>query len=133
MYDVIKSVINNGRYNLNDIIKKIDSLWVSSDLTDSERDELIKLARTNANVSDSLNLTDKYIDLEKRVSALEKKLNSSDPVVPQNEYPDYVEGKPYSKGDKITYKGKKYECIVPSYTTCVWSPEAFPDYWKLIA
>ena len=32
-------------------------------------------------------------------------------------------------GDKITYNGKKYECI---YDGCVWTPDAYPAGWKLV-
>ena len=33
---------------------------------------------------------------------------------------------PYSKGDKVTYKGKTYESSIDSN---VWSPEAYPAGW----
>ena len=48
MYDTIKDVINSGRYELNDMLHKIDTLWVQGDLDDDQRDELVELARENA-------------------------------------------------------------------------------------
>lgn len=38
MYDTIKDVINSGRYELNDMLHKIDTLWVQGDLDDDQRD-----------------------------------------------------------------------------------------------
>ena len=32
MHDTIKDVINSGRYELNDMLHKIDTLWVQGDL-----------------------------------------------------------------------------------------------------
>lgn len=46
MYDTIKDVINSGRYELNDMLHKIDTLWVQGDLDDDQRDELVELAST---------------------------------------------------------------------------------------
>lgn len=37
MYEIIKSVIQSGRYVLADMLTKIDTLWVQSGLTDDER------------------------------------------------------------------------------------------------
>lgn len=35
----------------------------------------------------------------------------------------------YSKGDKVTYKGKTYESTIDNNS---WSPEAYPQGWKEI-
>lgn len=34
MYEIIKSVIQSGRYELTDMLTKIDTLWVQGSLTD---------------------------------------------------------------------------------------------------
>ena len=41
MYSVVENVLKNGGYNLNDIIRKIDVLWVKGSLTDEERSGLL--------------------------------------------------------------------------------------------
>lgn len=45
MYDIIKNVITSGSYELTDILKKIDTIWLQGTLTEEQRTELIDLAR----------------------------------------------------------------------------------------
>lgn len=72
MYEIIKNVIQSGRYELTDMLTKIDTLWVQSSLTDDERTELIALALEGADVSQSVDVLEKLADLDKRVAALER-------------------------------------------------------------
>lgn len=139
MYSVIKSIIDSGSYNLNDILNKIDIMWVKSSLTDEERDELIQLSRDNANPIQSTDVSDKLIDHDKRITTLEQQVKSllenskTEPEPTPAEYPAYVEGKWYYNGDKITFTdGKKYVCIAPEGQVCVWSPEGYTTYWQLV-
>lgn len=87
MYEIIKSVIQSGRYELTDMLKKVDTLWVQSSLTDDERTELIALAPEGADVSQSVDVLEKLADLDKRVAALER-AGATDPE-PGEEYPAY--------------------------------------------
>lgn len=128
MYDTIKSIINNGTYGLNDILNKIDVMWLQSSITEEQKEELTKLARENANISNETDIIAKLQELDERVKALENQ-----EVTPQpEEYPEYVVGKWYYKDDKITFNGKKYVCIAPHGQVCTWSPEGYPAYWQLI-
>ena len=139
MYNVIKSVIVSGRYELNDILKKIDTAWCQNDITDDERVELMELARKNADPTRSYaplqNQVDELFgickDLTTRIIVLEN--GGETPDEPVEEYPEYVQPTgvhdAYKKGDKVTYNGKHYECLVDG---CVWSPDAYPQGWKLI-
>ena len=36
----------------------------------------------------------------------------------------------YHRGDKITFNGKKYECIAPEGVAVVWDPATYPAYWQ---
>ena len=131
MYEIIKSVIQSGRYELTDILTKIDTLWVQSSLTDDERTELIALAREGADVSQAVDVLEKLADLDKRVAELER-AGATDPE-PGEEYLEYIPGKWYYKDDKITYNnGSKYICTAPEGVVCVWSPEEYPAYWQLV-
>ena len=138
MYSVIKSIIDSGSYNLNDILNKIDIMWVKSSLTDDERDELIQLARDNANPIQSTDISDKLIDHDKRITVLEQQVKTllesseTEPEPTPVEYPEYVEGKWYYKDDTITFNGKKYICIAPEGQVCTWSPAGYPSYWQLV-
>ena len=104
------------------------------------RDELIDLARTNAIPDNSYaensvqiaNLFEYYQQLDIRLTALE---NNSGTVEPEHEeeWPTYIQPTgahdAYNVGDKITFEGKKYECLING---CVWNPHDYPQGWKLI-
>lgn len=127
MYDVIRDVINSQRYVLADMLHKIDTLWVQGDLDDEQRTELIALAQGNADMTQEVNVLTKIEELEQRVRALE-----TGNTEPGEAYPDYVVGKWYYNGDKITFEGVKYKCIAPDGVVCVWSPKEYPVYWELV-
>ena len=127
MYDVIKDVINTRRYVLADMLHKIDTLWAQGDIDDDQRTELIALAQGNANTAQEVNVLAKLEELELRVRALE-----TGSTEPGEAYPDYVAGKWYCNGDKITFEGGKYQCIAPDGVVCVWSPTEYPAYWELV-
>lgn len=48
-------------------------------------------------------------------------------------YPEYVQPlgshDAYQTGDKISYNGKNYECVI---NNCVWNPTTYPAAWKEI-
>lgn len=127
MYDVIKDVINTRRYVLADMLHKIDTIWAQGDLDDEQRTELIALAHGNADMRQEVNVFTKIEELEQRVRALE-----TGSTEPGEAYPDYVVGKWYYSGDKITFEGGKYKCIAPDGVVCVWSPKEYPVYWELV-
>ena len=127
MYDVIKDVINTRRYVLADMLHKIDTLWAQGDLDDEQRTELIALAQDKADMSQEVNVLARLEELEQRVRALE-----TGSTEPGEAYPDYVAGKWYYSGDKITFEGGKYKCIAPDGVVCVWSPKEYPAYWELV-
>lgn len=149
MYSVIKDVITKGSYELVDILNKINKLWVENALTEEERDELVNLARTNANPDNSYAPLQKQIEevykeitslkglidgLDARVLAIEKG-SPQEPIDPpvEEEYPEYKQPTgahdAYNVGDKITFEGKKYECLING---CVWNPHDYPQGWKLV-
>ena len=127
MYDVIKDVINTQRYVLADMLHKIDTLWAQGDIDDDQRTELIALAQGNADMTQEVNVLARLEELEQRVRALE-----TGSTEPGEAYPDYVAGKWYYNGDKITFEGGKYKCIAPDGVVCVWSPKEYPAYWELV-
>ena len=52
-------------------------------------------------------------------------------VVSIEEFPEFVQptgtSDAYNTGDKVTFDGKHYECLIDN---CVWSPETYPAAWK---
>lgn len=135
MYEIIKNVIEKQDYDLRDILYKIAKMYIEGYITEEEKEELELLARNNAKAENSYEKTSKQVKkifeelkvINKRLDKLEGKEETPE------EYPEYKqptgEHDSYKVGDKITFKGKKYECI---YENCVWSPEEYPQGWKLI-
>lgn len=137
MYEIFKNILNNKKYELVDILNKIDEFYVQDSLTKEQKEELEEEARKNANPVNSYADFQTQIDkLAERITVLENKLSSSgtgSEGAEEDEYPEYVQPTgahdAYKIGDKITYNGKHYECI---YDGCVWTPDAYPQGWKLI-
>lgn len=126
MYEVIESVILEGRYNLTDILMKIDTYWLQSKLTNEEKTALVKLAREHAKPTNSVDIMKKFEEFDTRLKRLEDKEQTE----PGEEYPEYVPGKWYYKDDKMTYNDKKYICIAPDGQVCTWNPDEYPAYWQ---
>lgn len=158
MYEIFKNVINSKEYSLEDILKKIDTKWVQSEITDEQRDELITLAQANANPENSNaplqkqieaiakqqnELKDTVTTLSATVQKIKETVESGGTVVPepepqpQEEYPAWepYNGIPpvkYQKGSKVSHNGKKWESMVDNN---VWEPGAFgvgDTIWKEI-
>ena len=137
MYSIIQSVINTGSFELTDILKKIDTLWLQGDIDDDQRAALIDAAREKADPSSSYaplqeqvnKLADDLAALASRVTVLEG--GETEPV---DEYPAYVQPTgahdAYHKGDKVTFNGKRYTCVAPDGVAVVWDPDTYPDYWQ---
>ena len=140
MYSTIKSVIESGRYELNDMLKKIDTIWLQGGITDEEKTELVSLARENAQPESTYAPLQEQIEkafaqiaaLAERVTALEQ--GGGEEPEPSDEWPEYIQPTgahdAYYNGDKVTWNGKHYICIAPGGAACVWNPDAYPEYWQ---
>lgn len=139
MYQIIKNVITSGRYELNDILGKIDTIWVQGDLTDEQRTELVGLARENADPAASYAPLQEQIDQAfakiKALSARVEKLEAGEvqePAPEPEEWPAWVQPTGahdcYNTGDKVTYNGQHY---VSKIDGNVWSPDAYPAGWEV--
>ena len=149
MYEIVRNVIKSKRYALDDMLKKIDTLWVQNDITEEQRKELVALAQANADPEQSnAPLQTQINELAKQQSALnatvqkiKETVESGGTVVPepepepQEEYPSWepYNGIPpvkWQTGSKCTHSGKKWESMVDNN---VWEPGAFgvgPEIWK---
>lgn len=133
MYEVVKNVIRSGSYDLSDILKKLDTLWIQGSLTDDQREELSAMARDGADPKNSVDLAEKLKDHEQRLRALEEKLENADSgdTEETEAYPEYVAGKWYYAGDKCSEGGVNYVCAAPEGQVCTWSPSEYPAYWEV--
>lgn len=144
MFNIILSTITKGGYKLTEILTKIDTMWITGKLTDEERNTLIEQARNHATPESEYaplmeQINDAFEEIEAlkaRVAVLETAGGESggggeEPEEPTNEYPEYVQPTgahdAYKIGDKITWNGKHYECVMNG---CVWNPDDYPQGWK---
>lgn len=137
MKTIIENVIREGRYDLAQMLKKIDTLWLQGDLTDEEKTELVSAAQTGAKPENSYAPLQTQIDelaaqlkaLADRVAAIEAGTPGDPPV--EEEWPEYVQPtgahNAYNTGDKITFNGNHYICQMDG---CVWSPAEYPTAWR---
>ena len=139
MYSIIKNVIASRRYELGDMLGKIDAIWLQGDLTDEQRTELVELARDNADPAASYAPLQEQIDQAftqiKALSARVEKLEVGEvqePAPEPEEWPAWVQPTGahdcYNTGDKVTYNGKHY---VSKIAGNVWSPDAYPAGWEV--
>ena len=54
MYGIIKVVIESGRFELVEMLKKIDKMWLEGNIADEQREELITLALALISISSVL-------------------------------------------------------------------------------
>lgn len=146
MYKVVKSVIESKRYELAEMLTKIDAFWVQGSITEEERNELVALAREKALPENSYAGVQERMDamykelnaLKERIIALESEGTTEDteetPEVTEDEYAEYVAPTgahdAYYAGDKVTYNGVKYICVAPKGAAVVWNPNVMPSYWQ---
>lgn len=126
MYNSVLIVIQSGEYNLSDLTKKIDTLWLKSYLTDDERESLTKLAIEKANPDAGLpSFSERMAALEKRVSKLEGNLSSGGDSG-SSDWPEWVRPtgahNAYAKGSQVTHNGERY---VSKIDANVWEPGVF--------
>lgn len=133
MFNVFKNVIENRNFELKGIIKKIDTLWAQSSITDDERAELISLAQSKANIQQSIDVMQKLEELDKRMKVVEEMLANNDESTDYTEvtYADYEVGKWYYNGNIVRYEDVLYKCVAPDGVVCVWSPTEYPAYWEV--
>ena len=136
MYEIIKNVLEKQDYDLREMLYKIAKMYIEGYITEEEKEELELLARNNAKAENSYEKTSKQVEkifeelkvINKRLDKLEGKEET-----PEEEYPEYKQPTgahdAYNTGAKITFKGERWEALQDGL---VWSPEEYPQGWKLI-
>ena len=138
MFETFQAIINAGGYDLEDIAQRIKTMYAMGELTEDEMEQLIEHAQTNAKPDDSYApLADRVKAIEEWETTVEERLSkletgsSTKPEEPADEWPGYKQPTgahdAYHVGDKITYNGKHYTCLMDG---CVWTPDAYPQGWR---
>lgn len=157
MFEIIKNVIESKRFELVDILKKIDVIWLQGNITEEEKESLVSMARENAIPENSYAPYDKQIsDLNDKIKSLQSTVEEhsqeiqslkkaienlggtvtepEEPEPSEDEYAEYVQPTgahdAYHRGDKVTFNGEKYICVAPEGVACVWSPTDYPAHWE---
>lgn len=139
----VSTIIKGAGFELSDLLHRIDVLYASGNFTDEERTALIEEARNAADPQASLGpvitrvtaLEEWRREVEARLSELEGGGTVDPGPEPggEDEWPEYVQPTgahdAYQVGDKITFGGKRYECVL---SNCVWSPADYPQGWELV-
>lgn len=128
MYEITQNVILSGSYALEDMLTKIDTLWVRGSITDDQRQELTAMARSYALPENT------YAPLQTQIDALAVRVAALEGQKPREEWPLFVQPTgahdAYHAGDKVLFSGKRYVCVAPEGVAVVWSPEIYPAYWE---
>lgn len=138
MINAIKSVIASGRYELADLLGKIDKLWLQGGLTDADHDALIKQARDHHDPAGGYaSLEQQLRDLTLRVEALEQARVQDDEAADDDEYPAWKQpthaGDAYYTGSKMTWTdGGRYICTAPEGYAVTYGPDILPNFWELV-
>ena len=138
MYEICRNVILSERFELTDMLKKIDALWIQGDISEDQRTELTGLARQRfAPDAGYASGEERLLSVEKRVSALEKEIREikGTDIPEEDEYPQWSKpthaGNAYYTGMKMTYTdGVRYVCIAPEGYAVVYGPDILPDMWE---
>lgn len=132
MKTIIENVIKTGRYELKDMLTKLDTSWYQGQITYDERNELTDLARENATPDMGYaSVEERITRLEERIAALEVKGTTAGDAA---EYPEFVQptcaADAYYNGSKVTENGKKYECVAPEGIAVTYPPSVLPGFWR---
>lgn len=144
-YEDLRAQISSGDFKLQAMLDKLTRLYIEDMLTEEEYDDLMQLARDNANPDKEIEEnTDIIKQLMLRVTESEQKLKDLEARVEKLEYPEaepeepvvtyepYDPHKWYYKDMTCSFEGKNYICIAPEGVVCTWSPTGYPSYWKLV-
>ncbi len=93
-YEILKSAIGFGGYELSVMEAKIDRLWVEGHLTTDQRTELRTLAAESARDADQIDVVARLAELERRVYDLEH---------PTDIYPVWTAGHITKKGEIVRF------------------------------
>ena len=124
--EMFDQVIQMKNYDLKTLLDRIDQYHIEGRLTDEERLDLIMQARKGA--EPEYDYAGEINALWAAVRALQQNVS---PPTEEDEWPEFVQptgaGTAYQVGDKITFRGEKYICVLAH---CVWSPADYPAGWQ---
>lgn len=95
--ECFESAILRGVYNAEEMVHKVNTLWIDGKLTEEERNELVSMAYDHANDEAQIDIVTKLADLEERIFALEH------PAQEEPVYPVWTAGYVTKKGEVVLF------------------------------
>lgn len=147
-YNVIKTMIATNEYKLEEMLnKKLPEYYIRNFITDSEYEELVKLAKDNA-VPEYPEVEKQIIELQNEVNELKQIVESLKEQIEQNTG-KVIEPKPnkkykkykqplnsedaYYNGMGCIENGIKYDCIAPEGYAVTFPPSLLPSMWEEVS
>lgn len=129
--------IELGETPLNEMLNRIDMYHIEGKLTDEERQMLYDEATAQAvdHFADQLNVSETIVSLDRRINALEDAVTAINARLGEDEnneeetVQDFIDGRWYYNGDRVSFNGVIYTCSAPDGFPVVWSPATTPQYW----
>lgn len=156
MFNIFKNVIETSDFDLVEILRKIEVVWIKNELTDEEKTDLEELARSKAkpensygSIQEQINTINKVlkelenskVEYKKEIDAIKEEIKKlggeviipEEPDETEKEYPEFVRPTGghdcYNIGDKIKFNGEIYECVING---CTWTPTEYPRAWQKV-
>lgn len=132
----ISSRIQEGHFDLEEMIGLINYYHIHSELTAEERENLIEAARAMAEEALEVDPKSEILALWTAVRALQDEVallrSGATPQTPlPDSFPDFVQPtgahNAYNAGQGTTYNGKHYRSLIDGN---VWSPDTYPAGWE---
>ena len=131
MKSIFASVINQGGYDLADLLKKVDRYHIEGKLTDEEKEELYALARRSPKAQ--YDYADEIQKLWAKIRRLQEVVAGNTGEAPADQWPEFVQPTgahdAYHTGAQVIYNGQRYRCLMDN---CVWSPDVLPSAWEIV-
>lgn len=131
MKSIFASVINQGGYDLADLLKKVDRYHIEGKLTDDEKEELYALARRSPKAQ--YDYADEIQKLWAEIRRLHEVVAGNTVEAPADQWPEFVQPTgahdAYHTGTQVIYNGQHYRCLMDN---CVWSPDVLPNAWEIV-
>ena len=134
---IIENTIRRGGYDLSGMLQRIDTYHIEGSLTDTEREELITLARQNPEME--IDAADEINRLWAAINEIREQLSAGvstgGDTVSSGKVDDWHEvtgaHDAYFNGMAMRWTdGEVYDCIAPEGVAVCWSPDIMPGYWR---
>ena len=125
MYNMILRIITSGDYKITDITNKINTMWITGNLTDDQRDNLLSQAAEHLDPeTERPEVIEMLEKLAERITDLEQRLAKLEGKTEEIGYPEWVPwdglSNNYKYGAIVSHNGKLWQSNYSGQN--VWEP-----------